>query len=101
MLWSNWYNNVWSNACTQTRSDDECKDIRNDPVNVQESDDELGDQNRQYCYDLGYEDGRNNPFDQDKNKGCDDYSQAYYDGFIEGCISADNTREICVSATDA
>jgi len=28
------------------------------------------------CYNDGYDDGQNNPFDQDRNKGCDDCSQA-------------------------
>jgi hypothetical protein len=95
-----WYNKIWTDACTQTRSDDKCDDIRNDPVNVQESDEELGEQNRRYCYDLGYEDGQNNPFNQDLSAGCEDYSGMYYQGFIAGCIAIDNTKEVCESATD-
>ena len=95
-----WYNKIWTDACTQTRSEAKCNDKRNDPVNVQENDEELGEQNRQYCFDLGHEDGQNNPFNQDLYRGCDDYPGMHYNGFIAGCMTADNTQETCERFTD-
>jgi hypothetical protein len=57
------------------------------------------------CYNAGYDDGQNNPFNHDTYDHCADEDggdQAYYDGFIDGCMSVEgNTREICESATDA
>ena len=35
--------------------------------------DDLGNQNVANCWDDGYSDGRNNPFDHDRDKGCTDY----------------------------
>jgi hypothetical protein len=80
---------------------EDCDNVKEENDSDLGDHEQLEDKNMETCYNDGYDDGQNNPFDQDRNKGCDDYSQAYYDGFIEGCISADNTREICVSATDA
>jgi hypothetical protein len=57
------------------------------------------------CYDAGYDDGQNNPFNHDTYDHCADEEggdQAYYDGFIDGCKSVEgNTRVVCESATDA
>jgi hypothetical protein len=53
---------------------------------------------RDSCRDTGYDDGRNGPFDNDKYDEC---GRFYYDAFIDGCISADNTIDVCESATDA
>jgi hypothetical protein len=57
------------------------------------------------CYDAGYDDGQNNPFNRDTYDHCADEDggdQAYYDGFIDGCMSVEgNTRDVCESATDA
>ena len=54
------------------------------------------------CWDDGYEDGQNNPFNQERNKGCNDYQNMYYKGFIAGCESVEgNTKEICEMFTDA
>jgi hypothetical protein len=97
-----WYNKIWNDACTQTRSEDDCNDKRNDPVDVQENNEELGEQNRRYCYDLGYEDGQDHPFNRDLYEGCLDYVDTYYPGFIDGCMDvAGNTREICETFTDS
>jgi hypothetical protein len=96
-----WYNKMWSYACDIFgRSEEQCNDIRNNPVNVQETTKELGEENEQTCYNVGYQDGLNRPFDQQKNKGCDDYGSQYYHGFMTGCMAADNTREICERFTD-
>ena len=51
---------------------------------------QLADKNMETCYNEEYEDGQER-----------DQKNQYYDAFIEGCVNADNTKEICVSATDA
>jgi hypothetical protein len=57
------------------------------------------------CYNVGYDDGQNGSFSIDAfqdNCGPLDSGSRYYQGFIEGCMSAEgNTREVCESATDA
>jgi hypothetical protein len=56
------------------------------------------------CYDAGYDDGRNEPFNHDTYDHCADSREdgEYYDGFIDGCMSVEgNTRRVCESATDA
>ncbi len=56
------------------------------------------------CYDAGYDDGRNDPFNPDTYNHCaneDGGDQAYYDGFIDGCMDEDNSRDVCEQATDA
>ena len=52
-----------------------------------------------YCYDKGFVDGEDHPFDQGIYGKCGD---DYYEGFLAGCMSVkDNSLEICDSATDA
>lgn len=56
------------------------------------------------CRDAGYDDGQNGPFSQPTYDHCGDEQGgdvSYYNGFIEGCMEADNTRDVCESATDA
>lgn len=53
---------------------------------------------RDNCRNAGYEDGQNGPFNHDKHDEC---GRFYYDAFIDGCISANNTRDVYESATDA
>jgi hypothetical protein len=57
-------------------------------------------------FDEGYEDGKDNPFSQDKYDECGGSqgagNNAYYNGFVEGCLSVEgNTADICESATDS
>lgn len=52
------------------------------------------------CRDVGYSDGQNTPFNQDKNNECRFIDNQYYKGFIDGCIDAGNTKEICEYFTD-
>jgi hypothetical protein len=53
------------------------------------------------CFDIGYRDGLDRPFDHEKNEECKAAASSYYHGFINGCMSVqENTREICESATD-
>ena len=57
------------------------------------------------CRDSGYRAGQNGPFSQETYDHCGDEDggdDAYYDGFIDGCMSVSgNTRDVCESATDA
>jgi hypothetical protein len=62
-------------------------------------------ENTQDCYDAGYKDGRDSPFDGGANDICrqftDDQGNPYYSGFIYGCMSVQgNTMDGCESATD-
>lgn len=64
-------------------------------VNASESWDEL-------CYELGYDAGQFRPFlqeDYDLRGDEADGDKEYYDGFIAGCIDANNTRLVCEQAT--
>ena len=59
------------------------------------------------CFDVGYEDGRDNPFDINEYDKCGGSSggpgnNAYYNGFVAGCLSVKgNTAEACEEATDS
>lgn len=55
------------------------------------------------CEADGYEAGQDGPFSQELYNTCKEIGSgdAYYDAFIEGCMDADNSREICEQATDA
>ncbi|MGA7367784.1 MAG: hypothetical protein WBX01_01555 [Nitrososphaeraceae archaeon] len=53
------------------------------------------------CYELGYNDGQDNGFRVSFYDHCsrsfylEDGENRYYEGFIDGCIDADNSRETC------
>jgi hypothetical protein len=56
------------------------------------------------CRNAGYDDGQNGPF----ARGTYDHygeeaggNDAYFNGFINGCLDAGNTRDVCEQATDA
>lgn len=66
------------------------------------------------CWMDGYDDGQNNPFDQDRHKECifDEVEKnkegkfccngfPYYEGWIYGCMDAGNTQETCERFTDS
>jgi hypothetical protein len=63
------------------------------------------------CWVDGYDDGLENPFDQDRHKECIfDVEKSgglccngkpYYEGFMYGCMDAGNTKETCDKFTDA
>ena len=44
-------------------------------------------QNRRDCYDDGYEDGLDHPYDHERGSACSEYGRAYHNGFIAGCLS--------------
>jgi hypothetical protein len=60
------------------------------------------------CWIDGYDDGLENPFDQDRHKDCifdipksvSNFNKPYYEAFIHGCRHAGNTEEICETFTD-
>lgn len=92
-----WYNISWEHACIdsgQTKQDCNNFKERNDG-NYKEDLDDLGNENMDKCYDDGFEDEQNNPFDRDRFEGCHDYQDMYYKGFIEACESAGNSKETC------
>jgi hypothetical protein len=65
---------------------------------------DIVEDNAESCYNVGYDDGRNGPFNEATWDHCGDGEggdDAYYDGFIDGCMSADNSSDICEAATDA
>ena len=61
-------------------------------------------ENPQDCYDAGYEDGQDIPFDGGANDFCrqfiDDQGNPYHTGFIDGCMSVEGTIDVCESASD-
>lgn len=40
------------------------------------------------CYNAGFEAGRSSTFNQTQQSNCGTNGQAYYEGFISGCISS-------------
>jgi hypothetical protein len=52
-------------------------------------DDDGDDQNDENdpCYNAGYEAGRSGTFNQTQQSNCGSTGQAYYEGFISGCIA--------------
>jgi hypothetical protein len=55
------------------------------------------------CYSDGIDAGQSDQFNQGLYETCQGIGggDEYYDGFIEGCMDADNSREVCEQATDA
>ena len=57
------------------------------------------------CYKAGFKDGLDNPFSIPTWDHCGDEEggdDAYYDGFIDGCMSVEgNITDACESATDS
>jgi hypothetical protein len=57
------------------------------------------------CRDSGYGAGRDGPFSRETYDHCGEEEggdDAYYNGFINGCMSIEgNTRDVCESATDS
>lgn len=50
------------------------------------------------CKNDGIYDGQENPFSQELYKMC---GKTYYEYFMIGCMSVNNTKEVCEQATDA
>jgi hypothetical protein len=55
------------------------------------------------CWQDGYDDGLDNPFDGDRHRECifdvprevSSFNQPYYEAFMHGCRDAGNTEETC------
>lgn len=94
------YNASWIYGCEGAGYiEEECNDIKKDS-NGDISHESLREENRRDCYDDGYEDGQNNPFDHDRNNACYNYGRTYFNGFLAGCESAGNTNGTCEGFTD-
>jgi hypothetical protein len=54
------------------------------------SDDDVenGDDENDPCYNAGFEAGQSGSFNQTQQSNCGSTGQAYYEGFISGCISS-------------
>ena len=61
------------------------------------------------CWQDGYDDGLDHPFDQDRHKECvfdipeevSKFNKPYYEAFVHGCLEVEgNTEEICERNTD-
>jgi hypothetical protein len=55
------------------------------------------------CEADGYEAGLDGSFSQELYEQCGEVggADAYYEAFIDGCMSVDNSRDVCEAATDA
>jgi hypothetical protein len=60
------------------------------------------------CWQDGYDDGLDQPFDQNRHMECQfeiedhpDFGRPYYEAFIHGCRHAGNSQEICETFTDS
>jgi len=89
------YNRSWRYACIDgglTKID--CDQIKDDPVDVQDHE-ALQQENAQNCWNDGFEDGKaDNPFNKDRDHGCDEYNPDYEQGYNSGCI-IDDTDNTC------
>ena len=89
-------------ACDNKNDNDENDNEISDDKESNLSDEEKDEKKKdpvETCYGAGYDDGKNREFNTSVyNDNC--YGE-YSDGFIDGCMSADNTRDVCESATDA
>jgi hypothetical protein len=62
------------------------------------------------CSNQGYNDGQNGPFDHEENRECEELNEKtgtnesmesrYYLSFMDGCIEANNTKNVCEAFTD-
>jgi len=95
------YSYGWVIGCKYSENPGTTEECEN-RINDAESTDSvsLKEANIQDCYDSGYDGGQNNPYDQDKGRSCSEYGGSYHQGFIDGCIAADNTKETCERFTD-
>ena len=59
----------------------------------------LEEENRRTCYDNGYEDGKNNAYDDERWYRCSEFGDPYKDGFMASC-QAGNTYDFCNSLVD-
>jgi len=89
------YNSAWGYACKDAGyMPDECKSFKNNPVDIEDHE-ALQQENAQNCWNDGFEDGKaDNPFNKDRDHGCDEYNPDYEQGYNSGCI-IDDTDNTC------
>ena len=90
-------------ACDNENDNDSDDDGKSDAQGIREdNEDETWNES---CYDSGYRAGQNGPFSQETHDHCGDEEggdDAYMEGFVNGCLDVGgNTRDVCISATDA
>ena len=83
------YNFTWAIGCEDsTRTESECGDLINNPVQIQDYE-ALKGENDRTCYDAGTEDGETGkPFNEERDDGCyefDDIGGGYEGGYQFGC----------------
>lgn len=80
------YNDVWDVGCKYgSHIEEECNDIRNNPVEIEDFSKLVGENNRS-CYNAGFEDGETGkPFNKDRNSYCNEYDRRYEAGYQNGC----------------
>jgi len=86
------YNKAWIYGCEKADyTQQQCNDFkgRNDTLEHEN----LREENMTKCREEGYQDGIKKLFNFDTNRGCDDYGNSYYKGFIAGCTSIKGTTE--------
>jgi hypothetical protein len=92
------YNKSWPYACKDAGyMPDECQDFINNPTNLHHA--SLEEENRRDCYDDGYEDGKEDTFDSERNYRCSEFGDPYRDGFMAACQFG-NTNDYCNSFTE-
>jgi hypothetical protein len=86
------YNYAWIYGCDDAGYlPSECDDFRNNPVQFASY--RLPHENTIWCWSSGYWDGLTPAFDRDKDIGCREYGSLYDNGFMEGCIRAENNNQ--------
>jgi hypothetical protein len=93
------YNRSWGYACIDsgiTKID--CDNIKDNPVDTVNPN-SLEEENRRTCYDDGYEDGKNNAYDDERRYRCSEFGDPYRDGFMAACQFG-NTYDVCNSFTE-
>jgi hypothetical protein len=93
------YNASWNYGCIDsglTKID--CDNIKDNPVDVGNPK-SLKEENRRYCYDDGYKDGKDNTYDHERGYRCSEFGDPYRDGFMAACQFS-NTYDFCNSFTE-
>jgi hypothetical protein len=95
----NQYNASWNYGCIDsglTKTD--CDIIKDNPVDTGDPK-SLEEENRRTCYDDGYEDGKTNTYDREREQSCSEFGDPYRDGFMAACQFC-NAYDLCNSFTE-
>jgi hypothetical protein len=92
------YNASWKYGCIDSGlTDTDCDNIKNNPVDVVNP--KSLEENRRTCYDDGYEDGKINAYDREREHRCSEFGDPYRDGFMAAC-QIGNTYDFYNSFTE-